>query len=89
MVGGPAFTEPQAVAGTVEAVAMTNASSPRAVVEITDGSGRFRMSLPPGRYQLSGRSPKFGDNRIPCNAQAEIAVFDDASVQADVFCQMR
>ena len=89
MVGGPAFTEPQAVAGTVEAVAMTSASSPPAVVKVTDRTGRFQMSLPPGRYHLSGRSPKFDDSRIPCNAQAEIAVFEDSSVQADVFCQMR
>lgn len=89
MVGGPVFTEPQAVVGTVEAVAMTNASSPRAVVEMTDGSGQFQLSLPPGRYRISGRSPKFGDSRIPCNAHAEIAVIDGASIQADVLCRMR
>ena len=89
MVGGPAFTKPQAVAGTVEAVAMTSASSPPSVVKVTDGTGRFQMSLPPGRYYLVGRSPKFGDSGIRCNAQAEVGVVDDASVQADVICHMR
>lgn len=89
MVGGPAFTEPIPVGGTIEAHAGEDFSSQPIGVGTADDFGRFQMSLPPGPYNLSGRSQKFGGSRLPCMANGQVTVVAGASIEADVFCQIR
>ena len=89
MVGGPAFTEPQAVGGTIEAIVDMDASGRPVAVSTADQLGQFRVSLPPGSFHLSGRSPMFGGNRLQCNAIGSVAVVAGASTETDVHCQRR
>lgn len=58
----------------------------RRAVGIADDEGRFEMSLPPGVYFLSGRSPSFTGGREPCASYGPVTVVDGGRIDAAVFC---
>ncbi len=52
-------------------------------------SGRYTLTLRPGTYTVTGRSPGFLDGRGGCSATAEVTVNRGRTSGADVFCQLR
>jgi hypothetical protein len=53
--------------------------------------GRFRLSLPPGRYRFTGHSPQVRDNnqQMLCTAQAAVQVTEGHPVRSvSVFCSI-
>jgi hypothetical protein len=95
MAGGLAPGTSQPVAGEVtvtysgpdhyEAAPNTD---PIAVVQVGD-DGSFSVTVPPGRYDVSGRSPSFGDGTYPCDSAGLVRVTAATSVSADVVCEMK
>lgn len=69
-VGGPAPGSPVALPGTITARAVTGQT-----FSATAGqNGRFILSLPPGSYRLTGRSPLMQSGQMTCPATAELRV---------------
>ena len=87
MVGGPSWADPQPTAGTVEAILDTDTSHAAKAVGSADDAGRFEMSLPPGVYSLSGRSPRFTDGRESCASHGPVTVENGGRIDVDVFCE--
>lgn len=48
--------------------------------------GAFVMTLPPGTYTLTGRSPRYNDGRVECRAASPVHVVANQTVVADVYC---
>jgi hypothetical protein len=69
-VGGPAPGAPRPLPGTITARATTGQSFTAAVGH----DGRFTLSLPPGRYQVTGHSPLINSGHTPCPATRELRV---------------
>lgn len=69
-VGGPAPGSPFPLPGTVTARTATGA-----MYTATAGrDGRFKLSLPPGTYRVTGRSPLMQSGQMICAATAELHV---------------
>jgi len=68
--GGPGPVRP--VPGQVVAV---SSAGTRSGVTVGD-DGRFRMSLPPGSYQLTGHSPKvlLNGDQVKCSAVRSVKI---------------
>ncbi len=63
-------------------------SGSRYVVAV-GSDGRYRLTLPPGGYTVTGHSPLyFGGNR-PCAAEGTITIASGQTSRANVFCQER
>src|SRR5262245_44148237 len=69
-VGGPAAGAPFPLPGTITARAATGES----FTATAGRDGRFTLSLPPGRYQVTGRSPLIESGHEPCPATGELRV---------------
>jgi hypothetical protein len=82
-VGGPAPAAPRPWSGTV---LWTGPTHGRVVVA---ADGRFALSLPPGRYELTGRSPRYGDGDYLCRARHKLVIAPGVPGHLDVLCQMR
>jgi hypothetical protein len=82
-VGGPAPGAPRRWPGTVSWTGSTQGT-----VRIGAG-GRFVLSLPAGRYRLTGHSPRYGGGNYVCRAPHALVVRTGAVVHLDVLCQMR
>lgn len=82
-VGGPAPGAPRPWPGTVAWRGPTHGT----VHIATDG--RFLLSLPPGRYRVTGHSPRYGDGRYVCRATRPLVVRAGSPVHLDVLCQLR
>jgi hypothetical protein len=81
-VGGPAPGAPRRWPGTVSWSGPTHGT----VRVGTDG--RFVLSLPAGRYRLTGHSPRYGDGDYLCVAPHPLVVRTGAPAHLDVLCQM-
>jgi hypothetical protein len=52
--------------------------------------GRFEVSLPPGRYRVTGHSPSYNDGRTACNPlHPFVTVRPHRTARVNVFCQLR
>jgi hypothetical protein len=49
--------------------------------------GQFHGKVPPGRYHVFGRSPRYGNNAVRCPAAHPIHVRDNQTVHVAVTCQ--
>jgi hypothetical protein len=69
-VGGPTPRSPYPLPGTITARAATGST----FTATAGRSGRFMLSLPPGRYQVTGRSALIQSGQMICAATAELRV---------------
>jgi hypothetical protein len=69
-VGGPAPGAPFPLPGTITAHAATGAT----YMASSGQNGRFKLSLPPGTYQVTGRSPLMQSGQMVCSATSELHV---------------
>ena len=82
-VGGPAPGSPRPWPGTVT---LTGAG---VSLEVTVGaSGTYSVSVPPGRYTVTGHSPRYGSGAYLCRAAGTATVTNGHRTTADVLCQM-
>lgn len=51
--------------------------------------GRFDLSVPPGRYSLTGSSPHYGNSQYRCLGQGTVTVFTGQTVVLLVDCLMK
>jgi len=69
-VGGPPPGSPVPLPGTITARAVTGGT----FTATAGNSGRFTLSLPPGSYHVTGRSPLMQSGQMICAATAELRV---------------
>jgi hypothetical protein len=69
-VGGPAPGSPFPLPGTITARAATG----QTFTATAGQDGRFKLSLPPGTYRVTGRSPLMQSGQMICAATAELHV---------------
>jgi len=69
-VGGPSPGSPVPLPGTVTARAATGGT----FTATAGRDGRFTLSLPPGAYQVTGRSPLMQSGQMICAATAELRI---------------
>jgi hypothetical protein len=81
--GGPAGAPSDRWPGTITVDGPVHTSVP------TDAQGRFRLLLPPGRYRLTGHSPRYGDGRYQCRAADPLVVRAQTPTHVDVLCQLK
>jgi hypothetical protein len=85
-VGGPAPGAPFPLPGTITARSATGQT-----YTVTAGrDGRFTLSLPPGRYQVTGRSPLIESGHATCPATRELRVTrGEPAEPITVICSIR
>jgi hypothetical protein len=87
LVGGPAsVSTPLEVAGNIEVLTLDGTTTTRAD---TDETGRFEFSVPPGQYQLVGRSPKYQGGDLACPLPEPLNAVDFDVDGVLVACQMK
>jgi hypothetical protein len=69
-VGGPPPGLPFPLPGTITARAVTG----QTFTATAGNNGRFRLSLPPGIYRVTGRSPLMQSGEMTCAATAALRV---------------
>ena len=69
-VGGPAPGSPVSLPGTITARAGTG----QTFTATAGPNGRFTLSLPPGSYRVTGRSPLMQSGQMICAATADLRV---------------
>ncbi len=69
-VGGPAPGSPVSLPGTITA----RTSTGQTFTATTGRNGRFTLSLPPGSYHVTGRSPLMQSGQMICAATADLRV---------------
>ena len=69
-VGGPAPGSPFPLPGTITARAATGET----FTATAGQDGRFKLSLPPGTYRVTGRSPLMQSGQMICAATEELHV---------------
>ena len=69
-VGGPAPGSPFPLPGTITARAATGET----FTATANRDGRFKLSLPPGSYRVTGRSPLIQSGQAICGATRELHV---------------
>jgi hypothetical protein len=72
-VGGPAPGSPVPLPGTITARSATGQTFTAAA----GSNGRFKLSLPPGSYRVTGRSPLMQSGQMICDATARLRVTRD------------
>ena len=83
-VGGPAPGLPRPWPGTVT---LTGPGVHRDVP--VGASGSYSVTVPAGRYTITGHSPRYGSGTYLCRATGAAAVTSGHTAKADVLCQMR
>jgi hypothetical protein len=68
--GGPAPGSPVPLPGTITAHGVTG----QTFTATAGPNGRFTLSLPPGSYDVTGRSPLMQSGQAACPAAAELRV---------------
>lgn len=86
LVGGRYGADPVPVPGTVE---VQRLDSEEALTVATTSDGGFRLELPPGEYQLLGRSPQYNAGGEPCRAFETVKVRAGETSEAIVGCSMK
>ena len=69
-VGGPAPGSPFPLPGTITARTATDET----FTATAGRDGRFKLSLPPGTYRVTGRSPLMQSGQMICAAKEELNV---------------
>jgi hypothetical protein len=69
-VGGPAPGSPFPLPGTITARAATG----KTFTATASDDGHFRLSLPPGTYRVTGRSPLMQSGQMTCAATTTLRV---------------
>ena len=83
-VGGPAPGLPRPWPGTV------TLAGPGVHRDVPVGaSGSYSVTVPAGRYTITGHSPLYGSGTYLCQATGAAAVTSGHTAKADVLCQMR
>jgi hypothetical protein len=83
-VGGPAPGAPRPLAGTVSFGGIEN----QMLISVRVGAtGTAKVSLPIGKWGVTGRSPRYGSNRYPCQAEHTVIVKARDTVRVGVYCQ--
>jgi hypothetical protein len=82
-VGGPAPGLPRPWPGTVT----LNGSGVHRDVPV-GASGTYSVTVPAGRYTVTGHSPLYGSGTYLCRAAGIATVTSGHSTNADVLCQM-
>ena len=70
VAGGPAPGSPRPLSGTITA----RAASGQTFTATAGRNGRFTLSLPPGSYQVTGRSPLMQSGQMICAATSGLRV---------------
>ena len=82
-VGGPSPGLPRPWPGTVIL------AGPGFPVYVSVGaSGSYSVTVPAGRYTITGRSPLYGSGTYVCQAAGTATVTSGHTTKADVLCQM-
>lgn len=82
-VGGPAPGLPRPWPGTV------TVTGPGVHRDIPVGaSGSYSVTIPAGRYTITGHSPLYGSGTYLCRATGVATVTSGHTTKADVLCQM-
>jgi hypothetical protein len=70
MVGGPPGAGPDAVPGSVSATSLSDDGSlSDETCKVTVGTdGHFTMTLSPGKYRFTGRSPRYNQGQVDCGS---------------------
>lgn len=86
-VGGPApVTAPSSPRPWPGTVTVTGSG---VHLELRVGAdGAFSLRVRPGRYTVTGHSPRFGDGTYLCQATGMATVASGHTTKADVLCQM-
>lgn len=82
-VGGPAPGSPRPWPGTV-----TVAGSGIHRDVPVSASGKYTVTVPAGRYTITGHSPFYGGGSYVCSATRVATVTGGHTTRADVLCQM-
>ena len=83
-VGGPAPGLPRPWPGTVT---LTGHGVHRDIP--VGASGTYSVTVPAGRYTITGHSPLYGSGTYLCRATGIATVTSGHSTKADVLCQMK
>ena len=95
MVGGPPGAGPEAVPGSVSATSLAPDGSPDQTCKVSVGDdGHFTMTLSPGTYRFTGRSPRYNQGRVDCGSLDSDVVAParseaSAPIVVNVDCQRR
>jgi hypothetical protein len=94
MVGGPPGAGPDAVPGIVSATSLSADGSTHQTCKVNVGEdGHFTMTLSPGKYRFTGRSPRYNQGRVDCgplDSDVVVAPRSEASALiVTVDCQRR
>lgn len=81
-VGGPPGVKRRPLIGSVT---ITGDGTSKTVA--VGAGGSYSISLPPGRYELSGASPLYNGGRTPCLSASPIEVSAGTAVVSNVYCQ--
>lgn len=82
-VGGPAPGAPRPWPGTV------TLTGPGVHRDVSVGaSGSYSVTVPAGRYTITGHSPLYGSGTYLCQAAGAATVASGHTTKADVLCQM-
>lgn len=85
-VGGLAPGAPHPLPGTITARTTTGET----FTATADDKGHFKLSLPPGSYRVTGRSPLVQSGQMVCAASAELRVTHrPSSGTVTVVCSIR
>jgi len=83
--GGPAPGTPVPLPGTITARATTG----QAFTATAGSNGRFKLSLPPGTYRVTGRSPLMQSGQMICGATARVRIArGKAAARVTVVCSI-
>jgi hypothetical protein len=82
-VGGPAPGAPRPWPGTV------TLTGPGVRRDVPVGAGgTYAVTVPAGRYTVTGHSPRYGSGTYLCQAAGVVTVTSGHTAKADVLCQM-
>jgi hypothetical protein len=87
LVGGPNGVSPTPVGGYIVAMRAPNHPLVTAQKKVIGADGSFSVQVPPGRYFISGTSPRFGNGT--CSSDGQLTVTTGHTTVADVLCQMK
>ncbi len=86
-VGGPAsVAAPPSPRPWPGSVTLTAPGVDRDVPVGADGA--FSVTVPPGKYTVTGHSPLYGSGAYLCRATGPVTVTSGRTTRADVLCQM-
>lgn len=86
VAGGPPPGSPRPLSGTITA----RAASGQTFTATAGRNGRFTLSLPPGSYRVTGRSPLMQSGQMICAATSGLRVARGESARpVTVVCSIR